>query len=447
MSLSERDWAEWLREDGARALEWSVKYLERLSDRPVLPRVSPGELAARLPATPPDDPEPFQAVLDDLDGLADGITGWQHPRFFGYFAVSSPPPAIAAELIAATLNQVALIWRGSPLSTELEAVTCRWLLDLLGLPERWHGHIEDTASTSTIAALAAARSVTGRHAVACSEQAHSSVAKAARLLDLELRPIATDDAFRLDPGALAAELERGDVAAVVATVGTTSTTSVDPVPAVADLCDEAGAWLHVDAAYAGSSWVSERTRWSAAGVDRADSLVVNPHKWLYVPIDCSVLFTSRPEDLRSAFSETPEYLRTPEDAASLSEYGPALGRRFRALKLWTVMRCFGRVGLRAHVERSIDLAQEFASWVDAEPDWEVCAPHPFSTVCFRMRGDDAVNEALLARVNASGEMFISHTKLGGRYVLRLAIGHMRTSRADVEHAWTVLRRTARDALR
>ncbi len=440
MSAGRRSWADALRDDGSRAVEWAAGYLERLDALPVLARTRPGELRARLPAGPPGEPEPFQAVLDDLDGLLDGVTHWQHPRFMAYFATSSPPEAIAAEIVAATLNQVAILWRASPLATELEAVTVDWLAQLLGLPTTWHGHIEDTASTSTLAALAAARSATGRATVVCSDQAHSSVVKAARLLGMQLRTAGVDAQFRMRPDDVASHLATGDVAAVVATVGTTSTTSVDPVPAIADLCEATGTWLHVDAAYAGSAWVSPRNRWSAAGVERADSLVVNPHKWLFVPMDCSVLFTRRADDLRRAFNETPEYLRTSEDAESLSEYGPALGRRFRSLKLWAVMRCYGRQGLQEHIDRAIDLAQQFAGWVDAEPGWEVCAPHQFSCVCFRLHGTDAQNEALMARVNASGEIFISHTKLDGRFVLRLAIGHMRTTRDDVVRAWAVLRR-------
>ena len=433
------NWADQLRDDGARAIEWAAHYLETLDVRPVLATSAPGEIRGRLPKHPPNDPEPFQAVLDDLDGLQDGITHWQHPRFLAYFATSSPPQAVAAEIIAATLNQVAILWRTSPLSTELESVCATWLLDLLGLPDTWHGHIEDTASTSTLAALAAARFDSGKRIVACSAQAHSSVHKAARLLDMQVRTIAVDEAFQMRPDALSAALDGGQVAAVVATVGTTSTTSVDPVPAIADLCAASNTWLHVDAAYAGSSWVSPRMRWSAVGVDRADSLVVNPHKWMFVPMDCSVLFTARPEVLRSAFTETPEYLRTPEDVESLSEYGPALGRRFRSLKLWTVMRCLGRSGLQSSIDCAVDLAQELAGWIEADPDFEICAPHPFSTVCFRAHGSDEDNARIVERVNASGEALISHTKLNDRYVVRVAIGHMRTSRDDVARAWQAIR--------
>jgi aromatic-L-amino-acid decarboxylase len=233
------------------------------------------------------------------------------------------------------------------------------------------------------------------------------------------------------------------VAVVVATVGTTASASVDPVPEIADACAAAGTWLHVDAAYAGSAMVCPELRWAFAGVDRADSLVVNPHKWLLTPMDCSLLWTSRPTDLRAAFSLVPEYLRTPgaEDALSLSEYGPALGRRFRALKLWAVLRCYGRRGLQEHIRRGVGLAETFEGWVRTEPGWEVCAPRHFSLVCFRADGDDERNKVLLERVNKGGEIFISHAVLDGRYVLRMAIGQMSTTEDDIRRAWDVLRST------
>ncbi|MFN8186425.1 MAG: aminotransferase class V-fold PLP-dependent enzyme [Gaiellales bacterium] len=432
-----------LRADGALALEWAARYLERLRDLPVLARVEPGEIRAALPASPPDDPEPFAAVLEDVERvLLPGMTHWQSPRFFAYFAVTASEPAILAELLAAVTNQVALLWRTSPASTELEALTLDWLAQLLGLPSGWHGHIEDTASTSTLAALAAARQLTGRPAIVCSEHAHSSIDKAARLLGMELRKVAADGEHRLRPELLARELAAGDVAAVVATVGTTSAASVDPVPEIADLCEASGTWLHADAAYAGSSWVCPEHRWSQAGVERADSLVVNPHKWLFVPIDCSCLWSRRPEALRDAFSLVPEYLRTDDEVTSLSEYGPALGRRFRSLKLWTVLRCYGRSGLQERIREAVRLAALFESWVRDEPGWEVVAPRHFSLVCFRLLASDEQNEALLDRVNRSGEVFLSHTKLGGRYVLRLAVGSARTAEEDVKLAWDVLRREA-----
>jgi aromatic-L-amino-acid/L-tryptophan decarboxylase len=427
------------RQDGAAALEWTARYLERVGELAVLAQVKPGELLAQLPAAAPEQPEPFAAVLRDLDELLlPALTHWQSPRFFSYFAVTSSEPAILAELIAAALNQVALVWRASPASTELELRVADWVRQLLGLPDGWHGHIEDTASTSTLAALIAARHVTRRNAVVCSEHAHSSVEKDARMLGMELRKVPVDEELRMrvDGYGLA------DVACVVATVGTTSFASVDPVRELAERAHAAGAWLHVDAAYAGSSWICEEERWSADGVELADSLVVNPHKWLLVPADCSLVWTARPDEWREAFTLTPEYLRTDDDALSLSEYGPALGRRFRSLKLWAVLRCYGAEGLRAIQREHVRLAELFAGWVEESEGWELVAPRRFSLVVFRRHGTDEANEQLESRVNASGEIFITHTKLDGRFALRLAIGNARTTEADVRHAWDVLNREA-----
>ena len=284
----------------------------------------------------------------------------------------------------------------------------------------------------------AAREATGRRVVVFSDQAHSSVAKAVKLLGMVPREVPSDAEFRMHTDAL----ELDDAAAVVATVGTTSSTSVDPVPAIADAAERAGAWLHVDAAYAGAAWVCPELRWSQAGVERADSVVVNAHKWLLTPMDCSCLWTRRPADLRNAFSLIPEYLRSRDEVDNLSEYGPALGRRFRSLKLWAVIRCHGRAGLQAVIREHVRLAELFEGWVHAERGWEVCAPRLFSVVCFRREGSDEENEALLERVNASGEAFLSHTRLNGRFVIRLAIGNAWTTEDDVRRAWDVLRREA-----
>jgi aromatic-L-amino-acid/L-tryptophan decarboxylase len=377
-----------LRSDGSAALEWAARYLERVAELPVLAQVAPGEIRARLPAAPPEEPEPFAAVLKDLDEvLLPGVTHWQHPRYFAYFATSSSEAAILAELLAATLNSVAILWRTAPAATELEGVVLDWTAQLLGLPQGWHGHIEDSASTSTLTALIAAREATGRQLVVCSEQAHSSVEKDARMLGMAVRKVPCDEQFRLQADELG---DLTEAAAVVATVGTTASTSVDPVPAIADACERAGTWLHVDAAYAGAAMVCPEFRWAFAGVDRADSVVVNAHKWMLTPMDCSLFWSPRPADLRRAFSLVPEYLRTTdaEDALSLSEYGPALGRRFRALKLWAVLRCHGASGLREQVRRGVELAALFEGWVLEEPGWELCAPRPFSVVCFRLEGDD-----------------------------------------------------------
>jgi aromatic-L-amino-acid decarboxylase len=426
------------REDGAAAVGWVADYLERVRELPVLARVEPGEIRSRLPAAPPEAAEPFAAVLRDLDEvLLPGLTHWQSPRFFAYFATTGSEPGILAELLIAGLNQVGILWRTSPALQELEELTLDWLAQLFGLPPGLHGHIEDTASTATMAALAVARHVKpGARVVVCSEHAHSSVEKACRLLELEVRATPVDDEFRLRPDAL----DLADACAVVATVGTTSTSSVDPVAAVADACERDGVWLHVDAAYAGSAAVCPELRHHFAGWERADSIVVNPHKWLFVPMDCSALWTRRPDDLRAAFSLVPEYLRVSEEVASLSELSPVLGRRFRALKLWTVLRCHGREGLQERIREAVRLAALFEKWVRDEPGWEIVAPRPFSLVCFRREGSDEENEALLERVNATGEIFISHTRLNGRYVLRLAVGSARTTEEDVRAAWDVLRR-------
>ena len=428
------------REDGRETLEWAARYLERVSELPVLSQVEPGFVRSRLPASAPEQGEPFSAVLRDVEEvLLPAMTHWQHPRYFAYFANSSSEPAILAELLAATLNQNAILWRTSPASTELEWVVLDWVADLLGLPAGWHGHIEDTASTSTLVALAAARELApDRRVVVASEQAHSSVEKAVKVLGLELRRTPVDDEFRLRP----AELDLDGACAVVATVGTTSTASVDPVPTIADACERAGAWLHVDAAYAGSAMVCPEFRWAFEGAERADSLVVNPHKWMLVPVDCSLLWSRRPDALRAAFSLVPEYLRTADAVESLGEYGPALGRRFRSLKLWAVLRCYGREGLQQLIREHVRLAELFEGWVDAEPGWEVCVPRHFSLVCFGLDASNEVNEALLDRVNASGEAFLSHTRLADRFVLRLAIGQERTTEDDVERTWEVLRREA-----
>ena len=427
-----------LRADGAAALEWAAHYLERVGDLPVLAQVAPGEIRARLPRIAPDDPEPFADVLRDLDEvLLPGVTHWQHPRFFAYFACSSSEPAILAELLAATLNSIAILWRTAPAATELEGVVLDWVADLLGLPAGWHGRIEDSASTSTFTAIVAAREATGRGLIVCSEHAHSSVDKAARMLGMRLRKVPVDSEFRMRADAVG---DLSDAAVIVATVGTTAATAVDGVAGLAEACEASGTWLHVDAAYAGTAMLCPEFRWAFDGVDRADSVVVNAHKWMLTPLDCSLLWTRRPDDLRRAYSLIPEYLRTPdaEDALSLSEYGPALGRRFRSLKLWAVLRCHGRSGLQRHIRGGVELAARFERWVHEADGWELCAPRRFSVVCFRLEGGDQRNRRLLERVNASGEMFISHCVLNGRYALRLAIGQMSTTEEDVRRAWDVL---------
>jgi aromatic-L-amino-acid/L-tryptophan decarboxylase len=421
------------RDDLDRAADWVDAYLARAGDLPVAATVEPGEIRSRLPAAPPQQGEPFDAILRDLDEvLMPGLTQWNHPRFFAWFANTGSEPGILAELLIAGLNVNAMTWLSSPAATELEQTVMDWLGGMLGLPAGWHGHIEDSASTATVAALAAARTLRPGGVVYASEQANFSVEKAARLVGLEYRRVRVDDEFRMR-----ADFPLEDATAVVATVGTTGTTSVDPVPELVARCEEAGVWLHVDAAYAGAAAVCPELRWCLDGVERADSVVVNPHKWLFTPMDCSAFWTRRPDVLHRTFALVPDYLAATDAAIDLKDYGPALGRRFRALKLWLVLRHYGVDGLQALIREHVRLAQLFASWVDADPDWEVSAPHPFSAVCFRHTSAD--NDAIARAATATGELFVATTKLRGATVIRLAIGNAATTEADIARSWEVLK--------
>ena len=472
--------AEFLRY-GHQLVEWIGAYFADPERFPVLAQVAPGEVRALLPAAPPNAGESLADVLADVERVVlPGVTHWNHPGFFAYFANSSTAAGVLGEMLAAALNVNAMLWKTSPSATELELVALDWLRQLLGLGEGWFGLISDTASLSTLLALAAAREadpaldirergMAGRAdlpplRVYCSEHAHSSVDKAAITLGLgheHVVKVGVDTAYRMRPDllarAVAEDRARGRrPLAVVATVGTTSTASVDPVRAVAAVSRAAGAWLHVDASYGGAAAaVPELRTLVLDGVDAADSLVVNPHKWLFTPMDCSALYTRRPDVLRRAFALVPEYLTTADAGAAvnLMDYGVQLGRRFRALKLWMVLRAFGAEGVAGRVRYHCALARAFAGWVAAEPGWELAAPVSLSLVCFRcapVGADEAQREALnarvLAAVNAGGEVFLSHTKLDGRYVLRLAVGNVRTEHRHVARAWALLRREAASAL-
>jgi aromatic-L-amino-acid decarboxylase len=421
------------RDDLDLAADWVENYRRRVGELPVAAQVEPCAVRARVPESPPEQGEPFEAMLRDLDEvILPGITHWNHPRFFAWFANTGSEPGILAELLIASLNVNSMTWLASPAATELEVTVLDWLAQLLGLPREWHGHIEDTASTATVAALAAARTLKPGGVVYASEQANFSVEKAARLVGLEFRKVPVDDAFRMR-----ADFPLDDATAVVATVGTTGTTSVDPVAELARRCEEAGVWLHVDAAYAGSAWVCPELRWSLEGVVRADSVVVNPHKWLFTPMDCSTLWTRRPEVLHEAFALVPDYLAATQGAVDLKDFGPALGRRFRALKLWFVLRWYGAEGLRALIREHVRLAQLFAALVEAEPGWEVVAPHPFSTVCFRHV--EADNDAIARAATATGELFVASATLREQTIIRLAIGNEQTTEADIRRSWEVIR--------
>jgi aromatic-L-amino-acid/L-tryptophan decarboxylase len=453
-----------------RVADWIAEYLEHPDRYPVLPRVKPGDIRAALPDAAPERGESFDAILSDFERIiVPGLTQWNHPGFFAYFAISTSAPGIIGEFLSAAVNQQAMLWRTSPAATELEGVALGWLRRLIGLPDGFDGVIYDTASISTLHALAAAREaavpdvrqsgLAGRDGIRgirvyCGEHAHSSVDKAVILLGLghsALRRIPCDAEFRLRPELLSSAIAEDRATgllpiAVVATVGSTSATSVDPVPAVADVCAREGLWLHVDAAYAGVAAMVPGYEWILEGADRADSLVTNPHKWLFTPFDLSVLYCRRMDVVRQAFSLTPEYLKTREGDAgvnNLMDTGIQLGRRFRALKLWMILRHFGAEGLRARLAEHMRLARLFAGWVDDSARFERVAPVPFSVVCFRIRGaDDATHDRVLEAVNASGEVFLSHTRLDGRYVLRLAIGNINTTETHVARAWKLLNQAA-----
>ncbi|MGH7446430.1 MAG: pyridoxal-dependent decarboxylase [Longimicrobiales bacterium] len=468
--------AETFRRHGYAVIDRIADYIGRPERWPVLPDIAPGGLRDRLPAEAPAAGEPMEDILTDFDRLIlPATTHWNHPGFFAYFSVSGSAPGILGEALTAALNVNAMLWRTGPAATELEEVTLDWLRRMIGLGDGFDGTINDTASISTLHALAAAREadstlrvreegLSGRDLpplrVYCSEEAHSSVDKAVLTLGMGMsgvRRVRTDGEQALDVAALERAIAEDRSAgirpiAVVATVGTTSTTAVDPVPAIAELCRREGLWLHVDAAYGGAAAVLPELRGVLDGCDRADSIVVNPHKWLFVPIDCSVLYTSRPDVLKRAFSLVPEYLTTTDPAGTrnLMDYGVALGRRFRALKLWFVLRQFGTDGIGQRLRHHLDLARSFAQWVDEDASFERLAPTRFSVVVFRYRPPAATDEAhidqlnmeLLQRLNGSGEVFLSHTRVNGKYALRLAIGNIRTTSAHVARAWQLAREAA-----
>jgi aromatic-L-amino-acid decarboxylase len=449
------------REWGHKLIDWVADYLDSPERYPVLSGVQPNEIINALPAHGPEQGEPIERIFADFERvILPGITHWNHPAFLAYFANTSSPPAILAELLATALNANGFLWRISPAVTELEIVTLRWLLEWFGLPREWFGMILDTASTSTLHALAAARVYVSPETrdegaphnlvVYCSDQAHSSIEKGAMALGFgrnNVRRIATDAEFRMRPDVLAEAITRDRAAGlvpccVVATAGTTSTTSVDPVPAIAEIAARESIWLHVDAAYAGSAAVAPEYHWLLEGCERADSLVFNPHKWLMVPVDCSVFYCRDREVLRRAFSLVPEYLETAEEGLNMMDYGIPLGRRFRALKLWFVLRYYGREGLAQIIRDQIGMTREIYERIAADPRFEICAPCRLSVVCFRLRGPDEPNRRLLETINGSRRFFISHTVLDGRFVLRIAIGNLHTSRETLEELWEVISRLA-----
>ena len=473
--------AETYREALRAVTEVMADYAAHVEDYPVFPAIEPGSLTGLFPARAPEGPEPLEAILNDYRALVEpNATHWSHPGFMAYFATPGATPGILGEMLMASLGQNTMLWRTSPIGTELESVVVGWLRDGLGLPADFDGFINDTASTSTLIALAGARDMAGYHSatdglfghpelgrprVYASTEAHSSVEKACMTLGLGragLAKIPTDDVYRMQPAALSAAIQ-ADLAAgvrpiaVVATIGTTSSTSIDPVPEIAAIAHQHGLWLHVDAAYGGAVALIPERRNLFAGWELADSIVVNPHKWLFSPLDASLLLTRRMSALRDAFSNVPEYLRTLHLATpvrDINEYTPVLGRRFRALKLWVMLRWFGLEGYRRRIEHHLALAQRLASKVDVDLDFERLAPVLFSTVCLRYRPRalkgresepefaaslDDLNARLVAAVNRTGEVFLSHTRLGGRFTIRVALGHLRGEQRHVDRVWELLR--------
>jgi aromatic-L-amino-acid decarboxylase len=508
------DWSSYVedfRRAGHQTVDWIAQYLSTLGDNPVLATTTPGQLFDSLPASAPDKGESFEAILRDFDQLVmPAVTQWNHPRFFAYFACTGSTPGILGEMLAAALNNTGLHWKASPAIAELEQRTLDWLREWLGLPagnavpgadqslagakdssgshsgnaaagadqshagtkdssgsqknEAWFGITYDTASTSSMHAIVAAREFVAPEArtegargdltLYTSDQAHSSIEKGAIAVGIgqnNVRKVPSDSEFRMRPDALAQMVQQDKAAGrrpfcVVATVGTTSSTSVDPVPQIVDVAEQHGLWVHVDAAYAGAAAILPEHRGIFAGVERAHSLVVNPHKWLLTPSELSAFFTRRPDILRRAFSLTPEYLKTREDprAHNFMDYGVPLGHRFRALKLWFVLRYFGRDRIEQMLRQHIQWAQKLAALLATDPAhrFEVVAPVLFSVVCFRYRGSDEQNKAIMERVNHSGRVFISGTVLNGQQVIRLAIGNLATTWEDIEEAWELLKKAA-----
>jgi aromatic-L-amino-acid decarboxylase len=469
------------------AVDWIAEYLEHTNTYPVFAQTKPGEIKSRLPKCAPEKPESFDQVMTDFEKiLLPGITHWNHCRFFAYFAISGSYAGVIGEMLSSALNVNAMLWRTSPAATELEETVLDWLRQMLGLPEQFEGVINDTASVSNLNAIAAAREAAGLHIrekgiagrdelprlrIYTSEEAHSSIEKAGIVLGFGqegVRKIRTDNRFRMDAHSLE-EAIRNDLdtgvkpICVIPTIGTTSTTSIDPVAEISEICREHGIWMHVDAAYAGCAAILPEMRPLFAGWEKADSIVVNPHKWLFTQLDCSALYYRRPEVLKRAFSLVPEYLRTPEegDIKNYMDYGISLGRRFRALKLWMTIRSLGREGIANAVSDHISYARKLTDMIQADNNFQLLAPVPFSTLAFRFcpktltKSDgtwsdpeiNTLNERLLNAVNQSGKTFLSHTKLRGKFAIRMAIGNIKTNWEDVSETWKLVQQEANHLLK
>lgn len=453
---------------GYQLIDWIAEYLDNIESNPVLAQVKPGDIKSQLPGEAPANHESFDVLINDLNKIImPGVTHWNHPNFMAYFNSTSSGPGILGELLSAAINANGMVWKSNPSGTELEETVLNWFREMIGLPLNYFGIVYDTASVSTMHAIAAAREYTGlnirkkglsglpRLILYCTEQTHSSIEKGALTLGIGMegvRKIPTDENFAMIPEKLAETISEDRSKGclpfcVVATIGTTSSTAVDPVDSIADICIREKIWLHVDSAYAGVTAMLPEMKKYFKGMEKADSIVVNPHKWLFVPVDFSILYTSKPDVLKSAFSLVPEYLKTSDESViNFMDYGIQLGRRFRSLKFWFVLRYFGVEGLKERLREHLRLAKLFAGWVDENPDFERLAPVHFGTICFRAKPNDVLseneinllNEKLINSLNKSGKLFLVHTKLKGKFTIRLVISGLRMEEKHVKLAWEMI---------
>lgn len=455
---------------GYELIDWAANYLEEIDSHQVSPGIKPGDIKSKLPNVAPATSEGFENFIPDLNEIiTPGVNHWQHPNFMAYFNSSGSGPGILGELIAAAFNTNGMTWKSNPASTELEETVLNWFRDMLGLPKEFFGVVYDSASVSTMHGIAAARENVGLNVRAnglcglpklrlyCTEHAHSSIEKSALTLGIGMdgiRKIQCNENYSMIPSELEMAIKEDKAKGfapfcVVATIGTTSSTAVDQVDEIADICEREKIWLHVDGAYAGVTAMLPEMKKYFKGLERADSFVVNPHKWLFVPLDFSILYTRKPEILKQAFSLVPEYLKSAEDNVAINymDYGIQLGRRFRSIKFWLVLRYFGIEGLKSRLREHLRLAQLFAKWIDDNQLFERLAPTYFGTVCFRAKPDkindenelNLLNEKLLERINATGKVFMVHTKLNGKFTIRMVISGLRTEEKHIKLAWDVIR--------